>query len=64
MELRKEEYARKGEGVEIYLPAMKNACGSPGVTRNHLEHVLRPEDDADGGDMGDSDVVEEKKEGV
>jgi len=49
---------------KTYLPAMEVTLGSLGTTRKQLEHVLGLRDDVGGDGMGDSDVVEDKKERV
>ena len=55
----------KGETrSKTYLPAMEGTCGNFGTTRKQLEHVFGLEDGTGGDDMGDSDVVEEKKERI
>ena len=43
---------------------MEVTYGSFRTTHKQLEHVLRLGDDAGGDGVGDSDVVEEKKEGM
>ena len=41
---------------------MEGTRGGFGTTRKQLEHMLRPRDDAGGDGVGNSDVVEEKRE--
>jgi hypothetical protein len=40
---------------------MKSTCESLETTHKQLEHMLRCRGDADSNDMGDSDVVKEKR---